>query len=217
MRLCILFILICSCLVGSPPKVVVFDYGGVIAKVDRRPMLEFLSEHLGLSYKKVKKDFASDKLYQSLEKPLAFWEEYSKESLPSDWLEQLDHQKDLIVKEVPGMRELIEKLKSQDIQVVLLSNTKFHRARFIERHGGYDLFDPILLSCHLGMKKPDPKIYSTLLRTIGHPAEECLFIDNRKRNVSAGEDSGIDSIVFESLKQLIEELEKREIALDDYS
>ena len=176
-------------------------------------MLEFLSESLGLPYKKIRNDFGSDKLYQALDEPTSYWEKQAKKTLPYNWEKTFEETKVSIIQEIPGMHDLIEKLKSQDIQVVLLSNTKFHRARFIEKHGGYDQFDPILLSCHLGVKKPDPKIYKILLRSLGVEAKDCVFIDNKKSNVTAGNAIGIDSIVFESLDQLKADLRLRDLSL----
>jgi len=207
------FIFLFNIAFAEPPKVVVFDYGGVVAKVDRRPILHFLSKNLHVSYKKIKKDFASDKLYEAFEQPIGFWEKYAHKSLSPSWSRELENCKLQVIREIPGMRELIEKIKAQGIQVALLSNTNWHRGRFIEKMGGYNLFDPILLSCHLGVKKPKREIYQVLLEHLACPAKDCLFIDNREENIRAGKKSGLDGIVFTSVEELQEELKKREITL----
>lgn len=211
-----LFVLlsICFSLFSAPPKVVVFDYGGVVANVDRKPLLEYLSQSLEIPYKQVKKDFTSDALYQALPKPLSFWEEYAGKNLSKNWYKDFQQQKLKIVQDIPGVKELIVKLKAQGVQVALLSNTNVARARFIENLGGYDLFDPILLSCHLGIGKPHPKIYDRLLEYIAFKPNECVFIDNKKSNVRAGMKKGIDGIHFQSIDQLKEELRKRELVIE---
>ncbi|MDN3505622.1 MAG: HAD-IA family hydrolase [Simkaniaceae bacterium] len=213
MRKVIFLTLLCFSLFADPPKAIVFDYGGVVAKVDRKPTLHFIAQSLGKPYRKVKRKFSHEKLYHAFIQPRSFWEEYSGKKLSESWFADLEDHKQHMVREIPGMRELIVKIKSQGIQVVLLSNTNVHRARFIESMGGYDLFDPILLSCYLGVRKPDPKIYQSLLKSLIWDAKDMVFIDNQKSNVKASKKFGIDGIPFESVEQLKLELEKRKVTL----
>lgn len=213
MRPLIFLIALCSALAAAPPKTVVFDYGGVVAKVDRGPTLEFFSRTLGKSYRRVKKDFSGEKLYLSFNKPKSFWEGYAGHPLPQNWFQSLEAHKATMIRATPGMLELIHEIKAQGIQVALLSNTNKHRARFLESRGSYDPFDPILLSCYLGVRKPDPRIFQRLLQCIMHSPDECVFVDNQKNNVEASRKLGIDGIVFTSADALREELRKREIDL----
>lgn len=210
----VFFILLSSVLLGTPPKAIVFDYGGVVARIDRRPVLEYISESLDKNYRKVKKDFASDELYKALQQPKSFWEEYAGRPLSDEWFAKLDSLKKMVIQETPGMSEILKKIKEQGIQVALLSNTNPHRARFIESMGGYDLFDPILLSCYLGAKKPQQQIYQQLLKSLAWEAKDCVFIDNRPDNVKGSRQCGMDGIIFISLDQLIEELKKRDVKIE---
>ena len=212
-RYILILVLFCTTLLAATPKAVVFDYGGVVAKIDRKPTLEFLCKSLGKSYRKIKKDFSSGKLYHAFNQSRDFWEDYANQSLSESWFETLETYKKSMVQEIPGMRDLILQIKEQGIQVALLSNTNAHRARFIESMGGYDLFDPILLSCYLGARKPDPKIYRRLLQSLIWDARDTVFIDNQKSNVEASRKFGIDGIVFESIEQITAELKKRELNL----
>ena len=50
-----------------------------------------------------------------------------------------------------------------------------------------DFFDGIFVSSDYKMLKPDEKIYRTFLAKYGLNAGECLFIDDRKENVSGAE------------------------------
>jgi glucose-1-phosphatase len=211
------FLLLLFCmgsLLSTPPKVVVFDFGNVIADVNRKPMLEFLSSSLGLPYKKVKEDFHYDKLYLAIEKPIDYWERYAKKTLPQNFSEQLEVAKKQIVRKKPGMEEVIQLLQAQGIQVAILSNTTKYRSKFIAKMGGYAPFDPVLLSCDLGIKKPDPKIYDQLLKRLHCQAKECLFIDDKKCNVSAGVAKGINGILFESPGQLKDELVRQKVLVN---
>ena len=211
MRFIYIFLCLSFSLFAQTPKAVIFDFGGVVGKVDRQPMLEFLSKSLNKPHKKVKKDLSGEALYVAMEKPYSYWESYAGISLPLSWRKKFEAIKKAIIREVPGMRDLVRSLKSQGIQVALLSNTRVNRGRFIEKLGGYDLFDPILLSCYLGAKKPSPEIFHLLVDHLRWKPSECLFIDDRKTNVRAAKAYGIDSIHFKSAEKLAVQLAKRGI------
>ena len=195
----------------NPPKAVVFDYGGVIAKVNRKPVIEFVSTSLNIPYERVKKDFAGEGLYIAFNKPYIYWEQYAQKTLSKEWFEQLEALKREVVKPVPGMNELILSIRSQGIRIALLSNTNKYRARFLESMGSYQQFDPVLLSCYLGVKKPNPEIYKKLLNNLKVDPQDCLFIDNRRQNIEAARKLGIQGIVFRSVTQLKQELPAYEI------
>lgn len=208
-----IFLLCWSCIYGEPPKAVIFDFGGVMGHVNRKPMFEFLSKTLNISYSKIQRDFSAEILYVSLKKPLSFWRNYAKKPLSIQWHQDLLRIQKEMVQEIPGMTSIVRQIKGQGIRVALLSNTKTYRATFLRSMGEYDLFNPVVLSSDVGVKKPDPKIYRILLSKLKIPPEQCLFIDNRARNIRAGEALGIPGIVFQSPEQLKLELKKREIVL----
>jgi HAD superfamily hydrolase (TIGR01509 family) len=75
------------------------------------------------------------------------------------------------------------------------------------REFGFDsIFDPIVISGYVGVKKPGAQIYRIMLDKLGVPAEECLFIDNNLDNVDAARALGIRAVLFENAKQLRREL-----------
>ncbi len=205
-----LFIFSCffSCLTAKPIKVIIFDYGKVMATIDRRPMLHFLSESFDIPYEKIKQDFSKDRLYKALNRSTKYWQSYSNKPLCAKWALELEKYKREIIQETPKMADLIKSLKEQKIEVILLSNTKKHRGRFIAEQGGYAFFDLVLLSCDLGVKKPETEIYTQLLKRLKHPAKDCLLIDNKRKNIEEGKRCGIDGIVFSSSEQLKRKLQE---------
>jgi FMN phosphatase YigB (HAD superfamily) len=70
-------------------------------------------------------------------------------------------------------------------------------------------FDPVLLSCELGLCKPDPAIYRLLLERIGLPGYQVLFVDDRADNLAAAAASGIQGHLFEDAAGLREALARR--------
>ncbi len=76
------------------------------------------------------------------------------------------------------------------------------------------LFEDIMVSGEVKMKKPDPDIYLHLASTFGlDDFSGCLFIDDSERNVVAARKLGLDSIRFENPEQLRKALRERGVEL----
>lgn len=58
------------------------------------------------------------------------------------------------------------------------------------------LFELIVDSAFVGMRKPDPRIYALTLERLGLPAEKTVFIDDVDVNVTAAKDLGIRAVQF---------------------
>lgn len=59
-----------------------------------------------------------------------------------------------------------------------------------------DLFDVIVDSSEVGMRKPDPRIYEITLERVGSHPKETVFVDDTLENVSAAEALGMTGIHF---------------------
>jgi HAD superfamily hydrolase (TIGR01509 family) len=143
-----------------------------------------------------------------------FWLGFAKEkgiALSVDWVDSLK----AVMKEAIGvnsqMYALVEELRERQIPIALLSNIDERLSKLIREFGLYAPFNPCLLSCEIGVEKPDPKAYECLLTNLNLPAQEILFIDDRLENVEAARKMGIDALLFESLQQLRQELIKRQL------
>ena len=69
------------------------------------------------------------------------------------------------------------------------------------------VFDHVIVSSEVHLIKPDPRIYQLALDCAGCRADEAVFIDDGRENVAAAQALGIQSILYESREQVIEELE----------
>jgi putative hydrolase of the HAD superfamily len=70
-----------------------------------------------------------------------------------------------------------------------------------------ELFELVVDSAFVGMRKPDPEIYELTLSRLGLPAQACLFLDDLDVNVTAARDLGLHAIHFRSNAQAIPEIE----------
>jgi putative hydrolase of the HAD superfamily len=60
-----------------------------------------------------------------------------------------------------------------------------------------DMFEVIVDSSAVGMRKPDPRIYQLALDQLGVAAERSVFLDDAKGNIAAAEALGMKGILVE--------------------
>ena len=73
-----------------------------------------------------------------------------------------------------------------------------------------EIFELVVDSAWVGMRKPDPAIYElTVSRLGGVEAGECLFVDDNDVNVAAARDLGMAAVHFRSNEQAIPEIRGR--------
>jgi len=67
-------------------------------------------------------------------------------------------------------------------------------------------FNPVMISCDYGIRKPNPKIYKLILKKLKILAKNCLFIDNQEWNIKPAKKLGMQAILFKNNKQLFKQL-----------
>lgn len=78
-------------------------------------------------------------------------------------------------------------------------------------YAGYDLdrlFDAVVISDRVGLRKPGPEIYQLTASLIGLPPGECLFVDDTERNLPPARDLGMGTLLFTGADGEIAEIEK---------
>jgi putative hydrolase of the HAD superfamily len=73
-----------------------------------------------------------------------------------------------------------------------------------------EIFDVVVDSAFVGMRKPDPAIYELTLDRLGDGlrASECLFVDDIDVNCAAAAELGMTAIHYISPEQAIPEIER---------
>jgi epoxide hydrolase-like predicted phosphatase len=70
-----------------------------------------------------------------------------------------------------------------------------------------ELFEIVVDSAYVGMRKPEPEIYELTLSRLGLPGSACVFVDDIEVNIDAAREHGIVGVHFRSNEQAIEEIE----------
>jgi putative hydrolase of the HAD superfamily len=91
----------------------------------------------------------------------------------------------------PAMFALAEELRSLGVAVALLSNSwgnSYPRDRIDS------LFDPVVISGEVGLRKPWAPIYELTLSRLGLPAQRVLFVDDAVPNVEGARAVGMPAL-----------------------
>lgn len=92
----------------------------------------------------------------------------------------------------------------------LLSNAPHEFARVMADHPALAAFDHIIFSSWIGAVKPEPGAFQAAVETLGRPADQIVFIDDRPENVQAAVASGLRGIRFTSAAELRAALERED-------
>ncbi|MBQ6428472.1 MAG: HAD family phosphatase [Oscillospiraceae bacterium] len=114
---------------------------------------------------------------------------------------------------MPGMAELIRKLKENGYGIWLLSNASLRHGQYWGRIPGSEYFDGLVISAYEKTLKPDRRMYETLLNRFALKAEECVFLDDMPVNVAGALAVGMDGFVFSGTEDCICQLKKRGVKL----
>lgn len=179
-------------------KHIVFDFGNVIAKFDKKHILRSLG--------------ASEQDIPHLEQ-IIFQNWSALDNGTMDYgtamasaLHAPSHLVDIVhlffvnwYKHQPPLMEtwkLVYELKERNIPIYLLSNAP----AFLSDHADYfeifKEFDGLVFSGPLKCTKPEPAIYQYLFDTYHLNPNDCFFIDDNEENIAAGKKLGMNGIVF---------------------
>lgn len=97
---------------------------------------------------------------------------------------------------IPGMEDLVKRLKEAGYHIYLLSNASAAQHEYWPGFPVSRYFDGKLISCDVKTVKPNPAIYRMFTEKFSLNPEECLFTDDSAANVAAAIACGWKGIVF---------------------
>jgi len=111
--------------------------------------------------------------------------------------------------QIPGMEDLVRRLKETGYRIWLLSNASAMQPKYWQKVPVSRYFDGTMISCDVKVVKPSREIYRLFTEKFILKAEECLFIDDAPANVAGAIACGWQGIVFHGDA---DELERKMIA-----
>jgi epoxide hydrolase-like predicted phosphatase len=104
----------------------------------------------------------------------------------------------------PAMSGLVLRARRAGLLTGLLSNSWGNE---YPREGWDDMFDAVVISGEVGMRKPEPGIFAHALDLLGVEAAQTVFVDDLRVNVTAATELGFVGVHHVSYDQTAVELE----------
>jgi len=115
-------------------------------------------------------------------------------------------------------KELFRKafqLNKKGYKIAILSDQWHLSKKALVNKKDMKKFDAVVISCDVGLRKPDPKIYRLVLKRLKLPAKNTVFIDNQKWNTKPARKLGMNTILFKNNKQAFKQLRKLGVDIND--
>jgi putative hydrolase of the HAD superfamily len=195
-----------------PIDVVLFDFGGVVVPTQGGEALAAYESQLGLDPGLLHPLMFDSDLWRSVSIGTTdtdgYWEAVGRgaqrdPALLREMLADVWEPPDIDEK----VLEIIHALRPR-VRVALLSNASLGLEAHLQRLGIADLFDPIINSARVGLRKPDPAVFQHALTVLDVPAQAVLFVDDKSRNTVVAEELGIPSVVFDNADNLARALSR---------
>lgn len=187
-------------------KNIVFDFGCVLVDLDRHKCIEALNAIGAHKISCYVDECKQADMFLDLELGKISVEEFcdeirrrapgceaSNEEIRYAWGE--------LLQQIPVRRmRAVERLHKTHKVYMLSNSNSVHWDKAVEHffplsgHGPEYYFDKTFISYNMGMVKPDPRIFETLLQETGAVAEETLFVDDSLANCKAAEAFGIRTL-----------------------
>jgi epoxide hydrolase-like predicted phosphatase len=108
---------------------------------------------------------------------------------------------------------IAKKLKKQGYKIAILSDQWHLSKDALMSKKDTKIFDVIVTSCDVSMRKPGIPIYELTLKKLKVKPEETIFIDNQAWNIFPAHKLGMNTILYHNNKKTKEQLEEFGIRL----
>lgn len=196
-----------------PIKAVLFDLGGVLIRTEDRRPRTMLADAYGMTYAELEKIVfggeSGDAAQQGIISAAQHWENVRAAlNMREDEVEAVKTAffgGDALDKQ---LLDYIRALRPQYTVVALSNAMSDTRASLLNKWKIGDAFDHFFISAEMGMMKPDPRIYQTVLHHLALAPAETVFVDDFAHNIQAAVGVGMRTVWFRNREQAIKELEE---------
>lgn len=175
---------------------IIFDFGDIFINLEKEKSIKEFNK-LGLNGPNEELIAKNDLFEKGLISELQFIESFQK-FIPNASLEEIIKAWNSIIGDFPLYRLEFLQMLSTRYRLFLLTNTdSIHINRFEHKVGMsfytdfYRCFEKVYYSYEMGMRKPQPEIFSTILNKHDLSPKRTLFVDDKKENTDAAEALGI--------------------------
>ena len=185
-----------------------FDLGGVLIEADFDRAIQAWSASAGVEAETIGARFVHQECDEMHERGEVNFGEYCDFLRRSLGVELTDAEFEagwisIYVGEMPNVRGIIERLRSSYSLFAFTNTNATHQAVWSTRFE--DLLKPfsgIFVSCEMGLRKPEHAAFEDVIRRIGVPRGEVLFLDDLQENVAAAVNIGLQSVLVRGISDI---------------
>ena len=89
----------------------------------------------------------------------------------------------------------VRELRAEGYRTAILTNNVKEWGSFWKESIPLDLFDLVVDSCEVGLRKPDPEIFRLTCERLGVVPESAVFLDDTRRHVEAAREVGLHGVL----------------------
>jgi putative hydrolase of the HAD superfamily len=101
----------------------------------------------------------------------------------------------------------IRELRAEGYRTAILTNNVREWGRYWKGSIPLELFDVVVDSCDVGLRKPDPSIFRLTCRRLGVVPEAAVFLDDTRNHVEAARQVGLHAILVRDPRDALAELD----------
>jgi putative hydrolase of the HAD superfamily len=101
----------------------------------------------------------------------------------------------------------VRELRADGYRTAILTNNIKEWGRYWKGSIPLDLFDVVVDSCEVGLRKPDPAIFRLTCERLGVAPEAAVFLDDTRRHVEAARTVGLHAILVADPLSALAELD----------
>lgn len=187
-------------------KNILLDFGGVVVDFNPRNFLmdRFMNKHAEeITYDLT---FGSQE-WQDLDRGIITREEANRLMMENAAHVNREFEVRTVIEEWASMLRtkkttvrVMKELKSAGYRLFYLTNIPADVMDDLRQRDWFALFDGGIASCDVHLCKPEPEIYTTLMRQYRLAYDESIFVDDSKTNAQAAYNLGITGILYKNPK-----------------
>lgn len=197
---------------------VIFDFGNVIVRWD--PLLITEMTFGDLASRRMAEDIFHGAIWENLNKGTISGQEarklyQEKFGFTDSHVENLFRNVKFSQTLIDGTLEVLKSLKTQGYGIYGLTDNVHEIIAYLKsNYNFWPLFDDVVVSADVGVLKPNPEIYRTLLANNRLVPQDCVFFDDLKKNILGAKKIGFQGFVFTSADKCKSDLSSLGIFID---
>lgn len=197
---------------SQPVAAVIFDIGNVILHFSHERMCRQIGEVLGVDVEAARAAIFSDDLVALYDRGEVSTEFFLGRLRAVARREIEESRLRRAAAEIFSLNQplipIVEDLSRRGIRLVALSNTcEVHSEFFMRTFPIFSLFDSLVLSHEVRMRKPEPEIFALAVERCHVDVANCLFVDDIEEYVVAARAQGLPAHLYVGVDSLVDCLE----------